>query len=179
MGLLTKDIKSLDDLLLQALAELRYTERRIQRALPILAGKLSDDRLQDEMQKWVEASEAYMERVDDVFRLHGATPYLVESPAIDGIFISADELNDEIDSYHVLDTAIIGAVEAVAAYSLTRYQTVIGWLRQGGRVESARLLHENLSSRRRATAALQVLAERCLAEQLAHRSGRVRAVLAG
>lgn len=178
MGLLTKDIKSLDDLLLQSLAELRYTERRIQRALPILAGKLSDARLQDEMQKWVEASETYMERVDAVFRLHEATPCVVECPAIDGIFISADELNDEIDSYHVLDTAIIGAVEAVAAYSLTRYQTVIGWLRQAGRVESARLLHENLSSRRRATATLQVLAERCLTETRPRRSGRTAAVLA-
>lgn len=179
MGLLTKDIRSLDDLLLQVLGELRYTERRIERELAGLAGKLSDTRLQDEVQVWVDAAQIYGDRIEDVFRLNGAKPRLSECPAIDGIFIAAGELNDEIADDELRDAAILGAVESVAAYAISRYATVVEWFRQSGRAESARVLQETLAGRRQAAVALRGRAERCRKPKGSRQPGTALVALAG
>ncbi|MDF2620236.1 MAG: hypothetical protein K0S00_2895 [Xanthobacteraceae bacterium] len=162
MGLFSKDIKSLDDLLRQSLGELLYTERRIAKALPLLAAKVSDPLLRRELERAKMASEDHLARLEEVFHLHDAAPRSIECPAIDGIFISAEELNDEIDGSHVLDAAIAAAMQAVATYSAARYMTTTAWLRQLGRPECARLLHASLVARQRAADALCALAEQRL-----------------
>lgn len=179
MGLLTKDIRSLDDLLLQVLGELRYTERRIERELTGLAGKLSDTRLRNEVQAWADDAQFYGGRIDDVFRLNGAQPRLTECPAIDGIFIAAGELNDEIADDELRDSAILGAVESVAAYAISRYATVVEWFRHSGRAESARVLQENLAGRRQAAVALRGRAEHGLGPKGPRRPGTALVALAG
>ena len=159
MGLFTKDIKSLDDLFLQALGEILYIERRISKVLPGLIAKTSDPLLARELDAGLAANASRIERVKEVFRLNGTPPKANECTAIDGIFTSAYELNEEIEKAHVLDTAIAGAVQAVEAYSSVRYMTVIGWVQQLGKPECARLLRKNLIERQRANDALGQLAE--------------------
>jgi ferritin-like metal-binding protein YciE len=162
VGLFSKDIKSLDDLLRQSLGELLYTERRIAKALPGLAAKVSDPLLRRELERARLASEDHLARIEEVFLRHDASPRSIECPAIDGIFISAEELSEEIDDFCVLDTAIAAAMQAVATYSAARYMTAAAWLRQLGRPECARLLHANLVARQRAADALCSLAEQRL-----------------
>lgn len=162
MGLFTKDIKSLDDLFLQALGEILYIERRISKVLPGLIAKTSDPLLTRELGAMLDANATHIERVKEVFRLNGTPPKANECTAIDGIFTSAYELNEEIEQANVLDTAIAGAVQAVEAYSSVRYTTVIGWLQHLGKPECARLLRKNLIERQRASDALCQLAERRL-----------------
>jgi len=159
MGLFTKDIKSLDDLFLQALGEILYIERRISKVLPGLIAKTSDPLLTRELDSVLSANATHIERVKEVFRLNGMPPKANECTAIDGIFTSAYELNEEIEQANVLDTSIAGAVQAVEAYSSVRYMTVIGWLQQLGKPECARLLRKNLIERQRASDALCQLAE--------------------
>lgn len=159
MGLFTKDIKSLDDLFLQALGEVLYVERRISKVLPGLIAKTSDAHLTRELEAVMHANATHIERVKEVFRLNGIPPKANECTAIDGIFTSAYELNEEIEQPNVLDTAIAGAIQAVEAYSSVRYITVIGWVQQLGKPECARLLRKNLIERQRASDALNQLAE--------------------
>lgn len=165
MGLLTKDIKSLDDLLRQGLGELHYSERRIARAAPALRAKASDMLLRRELDDCLGASGENIGHLLEAFRLIDTPAHHLECPAIDGIFISAEELNDEIDDYHVLDTAIAAAMQAVENYTIARYVTIIGWMRELGRPEGARLMQKCLARHKRAADAMYLLAERRLNAQ--------------
>ncbi|MCS0494842.1 DUF892 family protein [Ancylobacter sp. MQZ15Z-1] len=176
MGLLTKDIKSLDDLLRQGLGELLYSERRIRRAIPALRSKVRDPMLRRELDDCLQAATENARHLEEAFTLLGALPGSIECPAIDGIFISAEELNDEIDGYHVLDTAIAAAMQAVENYASARYVTVIGWTRELDRPETARLLQKCRARHQHGADSMYLLAERRLNAQAGRRSSASRSV---
>ena len=162
MGLLSRDIKSLDDLLLQALGEALYTERRFARVMPKLIAKASDLQLKAELSSALAANAEGLVRIEQVFSLLDRAPKAAECPAIDGLFISADELNGEIDDPHVLDAAIAAAAQDVGTYRAARYATLTSWLRQLGRLDAARLVQANQTASQRLSDALHMLAERRL-----------------
>ncbi|MBS7543785.1 ferritin-like domain-containing protein [Ancylobacter oerskovii] len=162
MGLLSRDIKSLGDLLLQGLGEALYAERRCARVLPTLIAKASDLQLKSELDSVVAANLAGIGRLEAVFRLLDRAPKPVECPAIDGLFIGVEEISGEIDDPHVLDTAIAAALQDVASYKTARYATLIGWLRQLGRRDAAELIQPNQAGSRRFADTLSVLTERRL-----------------
>ncbi|MDR6952271.1 ferritin-like metal-binding protein YciE [Ancylobacter sp. 3268] len=162
MGLLSRDIKSLNDLLVQGLGEALYAERRCARVLPTLNVKTSDIQLKGELNAVLAGSAACVGRVEAVFRLLDRSPKAAECPAIDGLFIGAEEINGEIDDPHVLDSAIAAALLDVGTYKTARYATLIGWLRQLGRKDAAELLQPNQAGCRRFVEALHMLTERRL-----------------
>ncbi|MCB4766987.1 DUF892 family protein [Ancylobacter sp. Lp-2] len=167
MGLLSRDIKSLGDLLVQGLGEALYAERRCARVLPSLVAKASDPQLKSELNAILTANPACVGRLESVFRLLARAPKAAESPAIDGLFIGAEEINGEIDDPHVLDAAIAAAIQDVAVFKTARYATLISWLQQIGRPDAAQVLQPNQAGCRRLADALCLLAER----QLTPRAG--------
>ncbi len=162
MGLLSKDIRSLDDLLVQGLGELLYTERRIAKTLGTMAGKVSDPALRRDLEDCLAASAGNVAQIEEVCRRRDCRPQVAESPAIDGIFINEEELAGEIDDDHVLDIAIAGAVQAAAAYTAARYTNLIGRLGGVGRPDCGRLLHAGLAHHQRVADTLRLLAEKRL-----------------
>ncbi|WP_421699994.1 ferritin-like domain-containing protein [Ancylobacter sp.] len=172
MGLLSKDIRSLDDLLIQGLGELLYTERRIAKTLAALAGKVSDPALRRDLEDGLAASTSNIAQIEEVCRRRDCRPHVAESPAIDGIFISAEELAGEIDDDHVLDIAIAGAVQAAAAYTAARYAGLIASLAGVGRTDCCRLLQAGLAHHQRVADMLRLLAEKRLNPRALGRGGR-------
>ncbi|TCK30719.1 ferritin-like metal-binding protein YciE [Ancylobacter aquaticus] len=162
MGLLSKDIRSLDDLLVQGLGELLYTERRIAKTLAIMAGKTSDMALSRALEACASAGTANVAQIEQVCRRRDCRPQVAESPAIDGIFISAEELSGEIDDCRVLDTAVAGAVQSAAAYTSGRYATLMSLLDAVGRTDCARLLQVGLVHHQRTAESMRQLAEKRL-----------------
>lgn len=162
MGLLSRDIRSLGDLVVQALGEQLYAEKRCARMLPTLVAKVSDTELKAELTAAQTASAAAIRRLEDVFRLMDRAARPMECPAIDGFFISVEENSGEIDDPHVLDAAIAAAVQDVAAYRAGRCAKLTAWLRQLGRPDAARLIQPNQLACQRFAETLGVLAERRL-----------------
>ncbi|MDQ0349712.1 ferritin-like domain-containing protein [Ancylobacter vacuolatus] len=162
MGLLSKDIRSLDDLLVQGLGELLYTERRIAKTLAIMAGKTSDAALCRALDECANAGTANVTQIEQVCQRRDCRPQVAESPAIDGIFISAEELSGEIDDCRVLDTAVAGAVQSAATYASARYAMLMGWLDAVGRPDCARLLQAGLVQHQRTAETMRQLAEKRL-----------------
>lgn len=162
MGLLSKDIRSFDDLLVQGLGELLYTERRVAKTLAIMAGKASDAALGQVLDQCANAGTANLAQIEQVCRRRDCRPHVAESPAIDGIFIGAEELSGEIDDCRVLDTAIAGAVQSAAIYTSGRYITLMGWLDAVGRPDCARLLQAGLVQHQRTAETMRLLAEKQL-----------------
>lgn len=159
MGFFSKDIKTMDDLFVHTLRDIYYAENQIVKALPEMIDKASAQALKDGFEKHLQETHVQIERLEQVFKLHGADVSGVTCPAIDGILEEADEVSGEVDDDQVLDAALIAAGQAVEHYEITRYGTLVAWAKQLGRPDCAALLQQNLDEEMKTDKALTDLAE--------------------
>lgn len=159
MGLFTKDIKTMDDLFVHTLRDIYYAENQILKALPDMISKTTSGELKRALQAHLEESRNHVNRLEQVFRMHGAEIKGVNCPAIDGIIKEANELAGDVADKSVLDAAIIASAQAVEHYEITRYGTLVAWATELGRDDCASVLGETLEEEKDADATLTGIAE--------------------
>jgi len=159
MGFFSKDIKTLDDLFVHTLQDIYYAEKQIAKALPKMIEKATDAGLKAGFQKHLTETEGHIERVEQVFEMHGEKIKAVNCPAIDGILKEADEVAGDIADKQVLDAALIASAQAVEHYEMTRYGTLIAWAKQLGRDDCAAVLAKNLKEEQATDKKLTQMAE--------------------
>lgn len=160
MGLFTKDIQSMDDLLLHGLKDIYYAENRIVKSLPKLIDKATNRDLTKGLKDHLEETKNQITRLDQVFQKLGENPQGVKCPAIDGLISEADEIAGEVSDKEVLDAAIVGAAQSVEHYEIARYGTLIAWAESLGRDDVVRLLTTNLNEEKAADKKLSTVAVR-------------------
>ena len=144
MGLFSKDIKSLDDLFVHTLQDIYYAEKQIEKSLPDMIEKATNTELTNGFKKHLEETKGQIQRLEEVFRMHGHEPRGVDCPAIDGILEEAEEIAGDVADKQTLDAALIAAAQAVEHYEITRYGTLIAWAKELGRPDCASVLQKNL-----------------------------------
>jgi len=144
MGLFSKDIKSLDDLFVHTLQDIYYSEKQIEKSLPDMIEKATNTELTNGFKKHLEETKGQIQRLEEVFRMHGHEPKGVDCPAIDGILEEAEEIAGDVADKQTLDAALIAAAQAVEHYEITRYGTLIAWAKELGRPDCASVLQKNL-----------------------------------
>jgi ferritin-like metal-binding protein YciE len=159
MGLFSYDIKSFDDLFVHALRDIYYAENQIVVALPGMISKANDPTLRQGFETHLAETRKQIERLDQVFKLHGVAAQGVQCPAIDGIIKETNEVASEVADKRVLDAALIAAGQAVEHYEIARYGTLIAWAKELGRSDCAALLQQNLNEEKATDAKLTSLAE--------------------
>jgi ferritin-like metal-binding protein YciE len=159
MGLLSKDIKTLDDLFLHTLQDIYYAEKQITKALPQMIEKASDQQLKQAFQTHLGETEQQIKMVEQVFRMHGSDPKGVTCPAIDGIIDEAQDIAGDVEDKQVLDAALTAAAQAVEHYEITRYGTLVAWAKQLGREDCAQILHQILEQEKATDQKLNRIAE--------------------
>ena len=159
MGMLSKPIKTLDDLFVHTLQDMYYAEQKITKALPKMIEKVSDPQLKSAFQNHLTETKNQVKRVEQVFQMHGETAKAVTCPAIDGIIEEANEIMSDASDSEVLDAAALAAAQAVEHYEITRYGTLIAWARQLGRNDCASVLQQNLDEEKAADLKLTRIAE--------------------
>ena len=160
MGFFSKDIKTMDDLFVHTLRDIYYAEKQIEKSLPKMIEKASSPALKAGFEKHLDETRGHIERVEQVFEMHGVTARQVTCPAIDGILEEADEVAGEVEDKQVLDAALIAAAQAVEHYEITRYGTLVAWAKQLGRDDCAMELQKNLKEEEATDRKLTELAER-------------------
>jgi ferritin-like metal-binding protein YciE len=160
MGLFTKDIKSMEDLMLHELQDIYYAENQITKALPKLIDKATNRDLKQALKSHLEETKKQIERLDQVFKKLGQPPRGVDCPAIDGLIKETNELMGEVEDKEVLDAAIVGSAQAVEHYEITRYGTVIAWAEELGHDDIVRFLNTNLNEEKAANTKLNTVAVR-------------------
>jgi ferritin-like metal-binding protein YciE len=160
MGLFTKDIATMDDLLLHGLKDIYYAENQIIKSLPKLIEKATNRDLTKGLKDHLEETKNQVARLDQVFKKLGQDPQGVQCPAIDGLISEADEVAGEVADKEVLDAAIIGSAQAVEHYEIARYGTVIAWAESVGHDDIVRLLNTNLNEEKAADRKLSSVALR-------------------
>ena len=113
MGLLTKPIKTLDDLFVHMLQDIYYAEQQITKALPKMISKVSDPALKQAFESHLAETRNQIKRVEQVFQMHGHEAKAVTCPAIDGIIQEANEILSDAKDADVLDAAAAAAAQAV------------------------------------------------------------------
>ena len=160
MGLFTKDIQTMDDLLLHGLKDIYYAENQIVKLLPKLIDKATSRDLAKGLKDHLTETENQIARLDQVFAKLGEKPQGVKCPAIDGLIAEADEVAGEVADKEVLDAAIVGAAQSVEHYEIARYGTLIAWAESLGRDDVIRLLTTNLNEEKAADKKLSTVAVR-------------------
>jgi ferritin-like metal-binding protein YciE len=160
MGLFSKDIQTMDDLLLHGLKDIYYAESQIVKSLPKLIDKATNRDLTKGLKDHLEETKNQITRLDQVFEKMGEKPQGVQCPAIDGLIKEADEVAGEVADKDVLDAAIVGSAQAVEHYEIARYGTLIAWAESLGRDDVIRLLTTNLNEEKAADKKLSLVAVR-------------------
>jgi ferritin-like metal-binding protein YciE len=160
MGLFSKDIQTMDDLLQHGLQDIYYAENQIVKALPKLIDKATNRDLTKGLKDHLEETKNQISRLEQVFAKLGQQPKGVKCPAIDGLISEADELAGEVEDKDVLDAAIVGSAQAVEHYEMARYGTLIAWAEALGRDDITRLLTTNLNEEKAADKKLSTVAVR-------------------
>ena len=159
MGLLSKPIKTLDDLFVHTLQDIYYAEQKITKALPKMIEKVTDPQLKQGFQTHLTETKNQIKRLEQVFQMHGETPKPVTCPAIDGIIEEANEIMGDASDPEVLDAAALASAQAVEHYEITRYGTLVAWARQLGREDCASVLRQNLEEEKATDLKLTQIAE--------------------
>jgi ferritin-like metal-binding protein YciE len=160
MGIFTKDIKSMEDLLVHGLQDIYYAEQQILKALPKMIDKATNRELSTGLKNHLEETNKQVERLQKVFEKLGKQPSGTQCPAIDGIIKEADETAAEIEDKAVLDAAIVANAQAVEHYEMCRYGTLIAWAEELGHDEIVRFLTTNLNEEKAANTKLNTVALR-------------------
>jgi ferritin-like metal-binding protein YciE len=159
MGLFTKDIKTMNDLFVHQLQDTYYAEKQLIKALPKMAEKATDKQLKQGFLTHLDETKVHVERLDQVFKMHGAEIKAVTCPAIDGIIKEADETAGEVEDKRVLDAALINAAQAAEHYEIVRYGSLVAWAKQLGRNDCAAILQKTLDEEKATDQKLTALAE--------------------
>jgi ferritin-like metal-binding protein YciE len=159
MGLFTKDIKTMNDLFVHQLQDIYYAEQQLVKALPKMADKATEKQLKQGFLTHLDETKTHVERLEQVFKMHGATIQAVDCPAIDGIIEEADEVAGEVADKTVLDAALINAAQAAEHYEIARYGSLVAWARHLGRNDCASLLQKTLDEEKATDQKLTSLAE--------------------
>lgn len=160
MGLFSKDIQTMDDLLVHGLQDIYYAENQIVKALPKLIDKATNRDLSKGLKDHLEETKKQIERLDVVFKKLGKEPQGTKCPAIDGLIAEADDLVGEVADKEVLDAAIVGSAQSVEHYEISRYGTLIAWAEALGHDDIVRGLNTNLNEEKAADKKLSTVALR-------------------
>jgi ferritin-like metal-binding protein YciE len=160
MGIFTKDIKTMDDLLLHGLQDIYYAEQQIIKALPTMIDKATNRDLATGLKNHLEETKKQIERLEKVFLKLEKQPSGTKCPAIDGIISEADEVAGEVEDKAVLDAAIVASAQAVEHYEMCRYGTLIAWAEALGHDDIVRFLTTNLNEEKAANTKLNTVALR-------------------
>jgi ferritin-like metal-binding protein YciE len=150
MGLFTKDIKTMDDLLLHGLQDIYYAEQQILKALPKMIDKATNRDLITGFKGHLEETNKQVERLEKAFEKLGKSPGGKE----------ADETAGEIEDTGGLDAAIVANAQAVEHYEICRYGTLIAWAEELGHDDIVRFLTTNLNEEKAANTKLNTVALR-------------------
>ncbi len=159
MGLLSKPIKTLDDLFVHTLQDIYYAENQIAKSLPKMIKKATDPLLKQGFETHLAETQNQIKRLEKVFQMHGQPVKGVTCAAMDGILDEATETMSDVADNDVLDAAMLSSAQAVEHYEITRYGSLIAFAKQLGRQDCASVLEENLQEEKATDQKLTALAE--------------------
>lgn len=171
-------IQSLNDLFLDELKDAYDFEHQLVEALPKMAEKASDPKLQKGFEDHAEQTRGQVERLEQVFASLGEEPKRKPCKGMKGLIKEGDEVLQADGDPAAIDAALIGAAQRVEHYEMAAYGTLRSLAEALGRDKDARVLQRILDQEAKTDERLSKLAESRINKRAAA-NGNGRASKAG
>ena len=155
-------LETLDDLFEMQLKDLYSAESQLLKALPLMAAKAKDGRLQAGFTKHLHETEQQLQRLETIGKaldldLSGHT-----CKAMAGLVAEGQETMSERATEEVMDAALIAAAQRIEHYEISGYGTAAHYAQRLGHTEAAGLLRQTLEEEQLTDTKLNDLAKNYL-----------------
>ncbi|MFC6905480.1 ferritin-like domain-containing protein [Halalkalicoccus tibetensis] len=137
-------VENTEDLFVEGLQHIYYTEQRLLDALEELESTSSTEELQSGFSEHRSETEEQIERLEQVFEAVGQEPEAAEDPVIEGMIEAHEEFVEQEPSDGALDRFNIAAGQKSEHYEIACYGNLTPLADQLGLDEAADLLEQNM-----------------------------------
>jgi ferritin-like metal-binding protein YciE len=137
-------LKTLQDLLVDAIKDIYDAEHQITKALPKMEKAASSAKLKEAFNQHLSQTEGQIKRLEEVFSILGEKPSRKTCKAMEGLVKEGDELLKEKADAEVLDAGLIAAAQKVEHYEMASYGTARTYANILGHKNAADLLQTTL-----------------------------------
>jgi ferritin-like metal-binding protein YciE len=153
-------IDSMNALLVDELRDIYDAEKRITKALPKLAKKVTNDDLRSALEQHLQETEGQVTRLEEAFEHLGERAKAKPCAGMRGIREEGDEpAGADYEDDDLRDAVIIGSAQRVEHYEIAAYGTAIAHARLLNQDEIAELLEASLEEEKAADSKLTEIAE--------------------
>ncbi len=164
MGLFSSStaLNTFDDLFVEQLEDLYDAEKRLTKALPLMAGAAHSSALKSAFQDHLRQTENHVSRLEQAFKMLGKSARSKTCEAMKGLVEEGSEAIKASGDPNVKDAALIAAAQRVEHYEIAGYGTVRTFAQRLGKQDIARLLQETLDEEAACDKKLTGLAEQTI-----------------
>lgn len=152
-------MNTLEDLFLDALADMYYAENQLTKALPKMSKAATHEDLREAFDSHLVETEGHVQKLEQVFETFSKEARSKKCPAIVGIIKEAEELISENKKSPTINAALIFGAQKAEHYEIASYGGLRDWAKLLGNEEAASILDEILDEEKAADAKLTELAE--------------------
>jgi ferritin-like metal-binding protein YciE len=155
----TTTFNSLDDLLIEQLADLYDAEKRLIDALPKMAEAAHSPQLQSAFREHLQQTKNHARIVEECFRGLNKEPHRETCAAMKGLIQEGEEMVNADGDPAVKDAALIAAAQRVEHYEISGYGTARTFAERLGYQDAARKLQQILDEEKATDKKLTEIAE--------------------
>jgi ferritin-like metal-binding protein YciE len=137
-------LQSLDDVLMEQLADLHSAETQLVAALPRVAGAASTQELRTALQEHLEETRGHVRRLEEAFSQLGTSIPDEHCEGMEGLLKEGEQIMSADGDPAAKDAALIAAAQRVEHYEIAGYGTARTLADQLGHDEIKRLMNETL-----------------------------------
>jgi ferritin-like metal-binding protein YciE len=155
-------LETLDDLFEMQLKDLYSAENQLVKALPLMAEKAKDARLQAGFNRHLHETEKQVERLEKIGKAMGIDLEGHTYKAMAGLIAEGQETMSERATEEVMDAALIAAAQRIEHYEISGYGTAAHFAERLGNTQAADLLRQTLDEEQLTDTKLNDLAKNYL-----------------
>ncbi len=152
-------MKTLEDLFLDSLSDLYYSEQQLVKALPKMAKAATHDDLKMAFESHLAETEGHVQKCEEIFEMFGKEPKAKRCPAILGIIDEAEDLISENKKSPTINAALVMGGQKAEHYEIASYGTLREWAKHLQREDVAKAVDEILEQEKAADAKLTKIAK--------------------
>ena len=155
-------IETLRDLYVEQLRDLYSAETQLVKALPKMAKAASHTELRSAFQQHLNQTEGHVQRIEQIFQLHGGKPTGQTCKGMEGLISEGEEMTKMKGDPAAIDAGLIAAAQRVEHYEIAGYGCVRTYAQLLGDTKGAQLLQQTLDEEAMTDKKLTQLAERAI-----------------
>lgn len=152
-------IDNLEQALVEELKDLLSAEKQLTKALPKMAKKATNSKLQKAFEMHLGETEKHVDRLEQALEALGQSARAKPCEAMKGLIEEGRDVMQEDAEDDVMDAMLIAAAQKVEHYEIASYGTACTWAEMIGNTKALKLLKQNMADEEKTDQKLTQIAE--------------------